>query len=349
MHAYFHARAHLGPGRLPLLPLGAARRRRERVHRQFDAEGYYGNVREVLDLIDEHMEPGPLRDRVRSHWYRGKMLGRVGGRGFVKRRPEFRRRLYEEIRALALERYDRRRPRVAVVQPALRSQLLRAGRYEALEALSRWESTLQADVTTLQARSRDGGVVVKVEARMRDEHGPVAFERRGERSSVGAARRARRRVPARGARRDRRARGAATWTCSSPTSPADRSTWCRPREIRLEPIEGRPDHVAVVVQGEAFVDPERAAAEAKLGRGEWEVGAAMWTTGFAAPRTEVLRRGEPLRLLVTPRRPPGPARLAARAAGAPPGRRAGGRARARPAHAGPSGGVGRRALAGRDR
>jgi hypothetical protein len=74
-------------------------------YQAFDPVGYYGNVREVLDLIDEHTEPGELRDRLKLHWYRGKMLQRVGGPHFPKRTPEHRRALDEEVRKLALERY----------------------------------------------------------------------------------------------------------------------------------------------------------------------------------------------------------------------------------------------------
>ena len=59
-------------------------------HRPLDPEGYYGNVREVLDLVLEHTEPGPFRDRLLTHWYRGKMLQRVGGAQVhaPRRRPQ---------------------------------------------------------------------------------------------------------------------------------------------------------------------------------------------------------------------------------------------------------------------
>ena len=227
------------------------------------------------------------------------MLGRVGGRGFVKRRPEFRRRLYEEIHALALERFTEDVHEWLSFSLTLRSLLLRAGHYEALEALSRWEGTLQADVTALEASSRRGGVRVRVEGRMRDEHGPVAFERRGERYfwvppaaldgefPPGA-------LDATDALENSNVDLLLSRTSGGPEYVVPTET-----ELQLEPIEGRPDHVAAVVRGEAFIDPERAAAETKLRRGEWDLGAAMWTVGFAAPRAQVLRRGEPLRLLVT--------------------------------------------------
>jgi glycosyltransferase involved in cell wall biosynthesis len=299
MHAYFHARSISVLARYPCYHWALRDDGENASTGEFDAAGYYGNVREVLDLIDEHMEPGPLRERVRSHWYRGKMLGRVGGRGFVKRRPEFRRRLYEEIHALALERYTEDVHEWLSFSLTLRSMLLRAGHYEALEALSRWESTLQADVTVVEARARDGGVRVKVEARMRDEHGPMAFEKRGERYVWVPPAALDGEFPPEALDATDALEASNVDLLISHVSGGPEYVVPTEREIGLEPIEGRPDHVAAVVRGEAFVDPERSAAETKLRRGEWDVGAAMWTTGFAAPRTEVLRRGEPLRLLVT--------------------------------------------------
>ena len=73
---------------------------------RFDAEGYFDNVREVLDLVEDRTEPGEWRDRVMAHWYRGKMLGRVGGRGWLERDADYREELYGAVRRLALERYD---------------------------------------------------------------------------------------------------------------------------------------------------------------------------------------------------------------------------------------------------
>ena len=54
---------------------------------QLDPVGYFQNVREVLDVVDEHTEPGELRDQMSVHWYRSKMLSRVGGGTFVRREP----------------------------------------------------------------------------------------------------------------------------------------------------------------------------------------------------------------------------------------------------------------------
>ena len=64
VHAYFHAAGISVLADRPVLPLGAARHRRHASSRRLDPAGYYGNVREVLDLVCEHTEPGPWRDRL---------------------------------------------------------------------------------------------------------------------------------------------------------------------------------------------------------------------------------------------------------------------------------------------
>ena len=65
------------------------------------------------------------------------MLSRVGGRNWLRRDEDFRRELYEAVRALALERFgedvDERLP----FNLRLRSKLLRRGDYDALGRLSR--------------------------------------------------------------------------------------------------------------------------------------------------------------------------------------------------------------------
>ena len=68
MRAYFRAPRDLRARRLPLLPLGAARRAtRTRRAAASTRASYFANVREVLDIVDEHTEPGRVpRPAVRA-------------------------------------------------------------------------------------------------------------------------------------------------------------------------------------------------------------------------------------------------------------------------------------------
>src|SRR3954453_21713594 len=72
---------------------------------RFEAEPYFDNVREVLDLVEARTPPGEARDRLLAHWYRGKMLGRVGGPPRLSRGEDWRLELYEAVRKLALQRF----------------------------------------------------------------------------------------------------------------------------------------------------------------------------------------------------------------------------------------------------
>jgi hypothetical protein len=301
MHAYFHARGISVLARYPCYHWVRRDDGRNASRGEFDAAAYYANVREVLDLVDAHLEPGPLREQVRSHWYRGKMLGRVGGRGFRAYRPEFKRRLYEEIRRLALERYsDDVHDRLAF-NLRVRSQLLRAGRYDALVALADWEGALAGEATVLAARTGRRGVRVRVEGRIGGVHGPPAFERHGERVLWVPPPELAGELPpeALDATADLGkstaelliARGSGRPEFLLPTNTG----------VRLEPIEGRPGLLTPVLTAEAWIDPRRAAAAGRLGRGDWTIAAVLSGAGFGAPRREVTRRrgGEAETLVLT--------------------------------------------------
>ena len=64
---------------------------------------YYRTVREAAELTLSLTEPGEVRDRVLRRWYRVEMLGRLAGKGFLAHDEDYRRELYDEVRALALD------------------------------------------------------------------------------------------------------------------------------------------------------------------------------------------------------------------------------------------------------
>ena len=182
MHAYFHAQRISVLAGYPCYHWVMREEGANASYAELEPAGYYGNVREVLDLIDEHMEPGPLRDRVRSHWYRGKMLGRVGGAQLHDQRdPAHKRPLYEEIRRLALERFGDEVNEYLAFNARVRSRLLRADDYEGLEPLAAFESGLRTEAALVELEPDEEGVALVLEARIVGDDGPLAFERDGER------------------------------------------------------------------------------------------------------------------------------------------------------------------------
>jgi poly(ribitol-phosphate) beta-N-acetylglucosaminyltransferase len=146
---------------------------------RFDAEAYFDNVRDVLDLVERHTEPGEWRDEVLDHWYRSKMLRRVGGAGFIGRDAEYRRTLYDAVRRLALERYPEGVHDRLPFNLSVRSRLLRDGNYEGLVALSEFESAIRAKVELRRLWAPGPHLVVRLEARLAPNR--LAFARRGDR------------------------------------------------------------------------------------------------------------------------------------------------------------------------
>lgn len=106
-------------------------------------KGYFGNLREGIDIAERLTEPGPLRDLVLRRWYSVEMLNRVGGKAFARYSPEYRREMYDVVRVLALERFTSPGSWAQLgPQYRVRSELLRAGRFDELVALAEFEASL---------------------------------------------------------------------------------------------------------------------------------------------------------------------------------------------------------------
>ena len=70
---------------------------------RIEPKSYYDNLREVLDVVEANTEPGEFRNSILRRFYRGEMLGRVGGKAVLRYPPRFRDDLLTEVRRLALE------------------------------------------------------------------------------------------------------------------------------------------------------------------------------------------------------------------------------------------------------
>jgi glycosyltransferase involved in cell wall biosynthesis len=282
MHAYFHARGISVLAGYPCYHWVLREDDENASTTAFDPADYYSNVREVLDLIDEHMEPGPLRDRVRSHWYRGKMLGRVGGRNFLEREPGYRRELYEEIRRLALERYGDEVEAYLAFNACVRSRLLRNGRYEALEALAAFEAGLRAEPTVVELEPDEQGIALAIETRLVHDGGPLAFVRRGARLGWAPPGELAAALPPEAL--DVSEEQQSAYANVLLWSALDGTEYLLPTEseVRFEPAGGV-EGVTPVLVARARVEPRVASAKAKLRPGEWTVGVTAAFAGFTPP------------------------------------------------------------------
>jgi poly(ribitol-phosphate) beta-N-acetylglucosaminyltransferase len=283
MHAYFHARRIAILADYPCYYWVRNQEETENASYQvFDAPAYYDNVREVLDLVVEHTEPGPLRDRLLAHWYRGKMLGRVGGRWFPERPPQFRRELYDAVHELAQERYGPETDRFLAPNLRVRSYLLREGTFDDLSALGHWEAAIRADVRVTGAGfAGDGALEIRSEGRLLARgDAPLLFEARGERLLWAPPEVIAGRVP----------EDVRNWTDAMRRARSelmirafsDHAEFVLPgeHETTLEPAgDGL---VTPVVRGVARVEPWRAAAGSPAAAGRGGVLGSVTVCGFSA-------------------------------------------------------------------
>ena len=252
----------------------------------FDPADYYAHLRRVLDLVEEHTEPGERREQLLAHWYRSKILRRVGGRGFAGRDPEMRRALYEEVRRLAAERYDWDVERLLDASLRLRSRLLKTGDLDALVALADWQSGMRARLTLHELRPQGRGVLLRLEARLQADDGWLAFER-GDRTLtlIGPER----------VEDDMGDNDVELYLHSL----ADASEYALRADARTR-LKGARAGAGVTPEQHvvAWVSPGRGAAGGPLPPGDWEVRARVWVAGFSAG-ARLRRDGEEDPLVLT--------------------------------------------------
>ena len=256
----------------------------------FDAQGYFDNVREVLDLVEANTTPGPLREELLLHWYRGKMLGRVGGRDFLWRDEDFRRELFEAIRPLALERFgedvDERLP----FNLRLRAKLLRRGDFDALGRLSRFERRI-TPVVRIRGIDRGGThLVLRLESWFGAPGPRLRFQREGKRTFwVPPTENLTDAVP----REDREVTGELRRAFADVLLHNLESEYVLPARTEVKQHVDDEGRVRARLHTAVPIAPTAAAAGAPLPGGRWEVRIVLHVAGFrrTAP---VMRHGEPL-------------------------------------------------------
>jgi hypothetical protein len=260
--------------------------------RPLEPVGYFEDLREVLDLVEEHMEPGPLRSELMAHWYRGKLLGRVGGAGFLQREPDYNRSIYEEIRRLALERYGPEVHEHLSLNRRVRSRLLRDGTYESLHTLARLESGLRAAVSLRAIRSAEGGITLRVDGALVGESAQLEFVRDGERILWAPPDELRTPLDEEDVDATRAMRlSRIQILLRSRSEGAEYVMQGRVRRL-LVPAGAALDRLRPILTAEVVVDPRTAAAGGPLPEGLWDVHAALVVGGFTG-RARMKRRNAP--------------------------------------------------------
>ncbi|MDO0909571.1 glycosyltransferase family A protein [Streptomyces sp. DT2A-34] len=142
---------------------------------RFDPDGYFKNLREALDVVERHTEPGPPRDRLFRRWLRVEMVERLRGRRFLALPADYRRELFEEIRQVVVERFG---PGVAAgLQPTQQvvAALIVADRYDDVEAFAEWEAGIALTAVPERVAWQDGTLRVGFSAEYASAGEPMAF------------------------------------------------------------------------------------------------------------------------------------------------------------------------------
>ncbi len=150
-------------------------------YQRINPAGYYGNVREVVDVVLAHTRPGQLRDRVLSRSVRGELLGRLDGRRFLDEDTDYRRELFDESRAVLLdlpESVDRLLPPAQRV----RAGLLRAGRLDDLSAYVEHDLGIGVALRLDDLQWADGELIMQVSGSLvnRQDGLPWCYRRDGQ-------------------------------------------------------------------------------------------------------------------------------------------------------------------------
>lgn len=79
IQGYFAARRIMVLADYPCYHWAERPERENATYSRIDPHAYYGNMREILDIVDANTDPGPLRDRLYAHWYLSKTLHKLRG------------------------------------------------------------------------------------------------------------------------------------------------------------------------------------------------------------------------------------------------------------------------------
>ncbi|SEG57832.1 Glycosyltransferase involved in cell wall bisynthesis [Actinacidiphila yanglinensis] len=145
--------------------------------------GYYGNLREVLDVVVANTEPGTFRDDLLRRFYRVEMLGRISEPAMPKYDAAYRDEMIDAIRELAADHVNDGVHDGLGAILRLRSTVLRRDRREDLVEIARRASTVKGVARLEELRWEDGRIAVTITARLvwGEDRRPLSLLRRGER------------------------------------------------------------------------------------------------------------------------------------------------------------------------
>ncbi|MEU6180861.1 glycosyltransferase family 2 protein [Streptomyces coeruleorubidus] len=259
---------------------------------RFDPVGYFKNLREALDVVEELTEPGPLRDKLFSRWLRVEMVERLRGLRLLKLPEDYAEELYREVRGVIIERFgpgvfDRVGPTQRIV-----AGLVAADLYQDVRELARWEAGVRPTGTLTSLAWEQGVLNVGFSAEYEVDGGPMTFRRDGDRDLLD--------LPL--SDKAREALAGQGITLDAPVGKSDVDLVVRYREdatqyflpvdcqLHRQDTEGgafRPRITAT-----AILDPETAAAGRPLHKGLWDLHMRIKSCGWSKETRLGSVRGE---------------------------------------------------------
>ena len=139
---------------------------------------YFASMHDVVDVVEQHTEPGPLRDRVLMHWYVDKGLRRLGTQLAVAG-PQEAAQLTAGLRELVLARFPASLDERLTGLTKVRATLLRAGAVPEIGQLAAWEDGLELRQSTELCWASAGRLTVAADVTLVDREGaPVTVRQR---------------------------------------------------------------------------------------------------------------------------------------------------------------------------
>ncbi|MFG2794532.1 glycosyltransferase [Streptomyces sp. NPDC048419] len=261
---------------------------------RFEPVGYFKNLREALDVVEELTEPGPLRDRLFRRWLRNEMVERMRGQRLLKLPADYRRELFDEIHKVVVERFG---PGVAAgLQTTQRivADLIAAGRLADLEEFARWESGIKASGVLENLGWQSGRLTIGFTAEYKSGGEPVTFRADGEKDLLVP--------PLPRTSLDAIARLGADTSAPLAKSKVDvvvrervtAAEFFQPVEFTREKlaVKGRPGYFRHVLRATARIDPLSAANGVGLDAGIWDVFVRITACGWTKDTRLGSVRGE---------------------------------------------------------
>jgi glycosyltransferase involved in cell wall biosynthesis len=149
-------------------------------HQAYDPVVYYDVVREILDIVDRHTEPGRLRDTLYGHWYRNKVLDKLRGPRWVGvSATSSTLHRFEEIRRITEDRFDSRLDADLPVRQRYLARAVRSNRSDLVRPHAEFSDRVQARVATETISTGDGRIDIDVIASLwAGTEEPVRYARR---------------------------------------------------------------------------------------------------------------------------------------------------------------------------